>query len=69
MAALSVDSSAMPAIVLRQPDQLRYMDGMLDDAPRRMPVANWPGVMMIIDRNGSPPPAGSRIFGVTRRLS
>ena len=48
-----LDSSAILAIVLCEPDRLRYMDAMLDNTPRRMSVANWLEATMVIDRRGS----------------
>ena len=47
-----IDASAMLAIVLREPDRLRYVDAMLDAAPRRMSVANWLEATMVVDRRG-----------------
>ncbi len=47
-----VDSSAILAIVLREPDRFRYVDAMLDNAPRRMSIANWLETTMVVDRRG-----------------
>lgn len=48
-----LDSSAILAIVLREPDRLRYVDALLEGAPRRMSVANWLEATMVVDRRGS----------------
>ncbi len=47
-----VDSSALLAIVFREPDRFRFVDAMLDAAPRRMSVANWLEATMVVDRRG-----------------
>jgi ribonuclease VapC len=48
-----VDSSAILAIVLREPDRFRYLDAMLESMPCRMSVANWLEATMVVDRRGS----------------
>jgi ribonuclease VapC len=48
-----LDSSAILAIVLSEPDRLRYLDAMLQGVPRRMSVANWLEATMVVDRRGS----------------
>ena len=48
-----LDSSAILAIVLREPDRFRYVDALLAGAPRRMSVANWLESTMVVDRRGS----------------
>jgi ribonuclease VapC len=48
-----LDSSAILAIVLREPDRFRYVDAMLEAVPRRMSVANWLEATMVVDRRGS----------------
>lgn len=56
-----VDSSAVLAIVLREPDRFRYVDAMLESMSCRMSVANWLEATMVVDRLGSPKrSAGSR---------
>jgi ribonuclease VapC len=47
-----LDSSAILAIVLRESDRIRFIDAMLETAPRRMSVANWLEATMVIDRRG-----------------
>jgi len=47
-----LDSSAILAIVLREPDRFRFVDALLDDGPRRMSVANWLEATMVVDRRG-----------------
>lgn len=48
-----VDSSAVLAIVLREPDGRRYLDAVLDAVPRRMSVSNWLETTMVVDRRGN----------------
>lgn len=48
-----LDSSAILAIVLREADRFRYVDAMLEAAPRRMSVANWLEATMVVDRRGT----------------
>jgi ribonuclease VapC len=48
-----VDSSAILAIVLREPDRFRYVDAMLESMSCRMSVANWLEATMVVDRRGS----------------
>ncbi|WP_254073483.1 type II toxin-antitoxin system VapC family toxin [Acidisphaera sp. S103] len=43
----------MLAIVLREPDGRRYLDAVLDAAPRRMSVSNWLEATMVVDRRGN----------------
>jgi ribonuclease VapC len=47
-----LDSSAILAIVLGEPDRFRFVDAMLEAAPRRMSVANWLETTMVVDRRG-----------------
>lgn len=47
-----LDSSAILAIVLREPDRFRFVDAMLETMPRRMSVANWLEATMVVDRRG-----------------
>jgi ribonuclease VapC len=47
-----LDSSAILAIVLREPDRFRFVDAMLETVPRRMSVANWLEATMVVDRRG-----------------
>jgi ribonuclease VapC len=47
-----LDASAILAIVLREPDRFRFVDALLETAPRRMSVANWLEATMVIDRRG-----------------
>jgi ribonuclease VapC len=47
-----LDSSAILAIVLREPDRFRFVDAILESAPRRMSVANWLEATMVVDRRG-----------------
>ncbi|HEY0421858.1 MAG TPA: type II toxin-antitoxin system VapC family toxin [Rhodopila sp.] len=47
-----LDSSAILAIVLREPDRFRLVDAMLETVPRRMSVANWLEATMVVDRRG-----------------
>lgn len=48
-----VDSSALLAIVLREPDREAFLDAMLAAATVRMSVANWLEATMIVDRRGN----------------
>jgi ribonuclease VapC len=49
-----IDSSAVLAIVLREPDGRRYLRAVLTAAPRRMSVSNWLEATMVVDRRGNP---------------
>ena len=48
-----VDSSAILAIVLGEPDRFRYVDALLEGTSCRMSVANWLEATMVVDRRGS----------------
>jgi ribonuclease VapC len=48
-----VDSSAILAILLGEPDRLRYVDAIVENTPRRMSVANWLETTMVVDRKGT----------------
>ena len=48
-----IDSSAILAIVLREPDRERYVDAILQAASRRMSVSNWLEATMVVDRRGT----------------
>jgi ribonuclease VapC len=48
-----VDSSAVLAIVLQEPDGRRYLKAVLEAAPRRMSVSNWLEATMVVDRRGN----------------
>jgi ribonuclease VapC len=48
-----VDSSAVLAIVLQEPDGRRYLRAVLDATPRRMSVSNWLEATMVVDRRGN----------------
>ena len=48
-----VDSSAILAIVLGEPDRFRYVDALLEGASCRMSVANWLEATMVVDRRGN----------------
>ena len=48
-----IDSSAILTIVLGEPDRFRYVEALLEGAPRRMSVANWLESTMVVDRRGS----------------
>jgi ribonuclease VapC len=47
-----LDSSAILAIVLGEPDRFRFVDALLEAVPRRMSVANWLEATMVVDRKG-----------------
>jgi ribonuclease VapC len=48
-----VDSSAVLAIVLQEPDGRRFLKAVLSAAPRRMSVSNWLEATMVVDRRGN----------------
>jgi ribonuclease VapC len=48
-----IDSSAVLAIVLREPDGRQYLRAVLGAEPRRMSVSNWLEATMVVDRRGS----------------
>jgi ribonuclease VapC len=48
-----IDSSAMLAIAMREPDGRRYLRAVLDAEARRMSVSNWLETTMVIDRRGN----------------
>jgi ribonuclease VapC len=47
-----VDSSAILAIVLREPDQERFVDAIVEADTCRMSVSNWFEATMVVDRRG-----------------
>nr|WP_294551390.1 type II toxin-antitoxin system VapC family toxin [uncultured Rhodopila sp.] len=49
-----IDSSAVLAIALREPDGRRYLHAVLSATPRRMSVSNWLEATMVVDRRGNP---------------
>ncbi len=49
-----VDSSAIMAIILQEPDSQRYVDAIVAAPPVRMSVANWLEATMVVDRHGTP---------------
>jgi ribonuclease VapC len=53
LAEVIVDSSAVLAIVFREPDGRRYLSAVLDAAARRMSVSNWLETTMVVDRRGN----------------
>jgi ribonuclease VapC len=48
-----VDSSAILAIVLREPDQERFVDAIVEADLCRMSVSNWFEASMVVDRRGT----------------
>ena len=48
-----IDSSAVLAIFLQEPDGLQYLHAVLDAALRRMSVSNWLEATMVVDRRGN----------------
>jgi ribonuclease VapC len=48
-----IDSSAVLAIVLREPDGRQYLRAVLSAMPRRMSVSNWLEATMVVDRRGN----------------
>jgi ribonuclease VapC len=48
-----IDSSAVMAIVLQEPDGRKYLKAILDESPRRMSVASWFEATMVVDRRGN----------------
>ncbi len=50
-----VDSSAIMAIVLQEPDSRLYLEALAEQQPCRMSVANWLGLTMVIESRGQPP--------------
>jgi ribonuclease VapC len=48
-----IDSSAVLAIFLQEPDGRRYLRAILDADPRRMSVSNWLEATMVVDRRGN----------------
>ena len=49
-----IDSSAVLAIALREPDGRQYLHAILSATPRRMSVSNWLEATMVVDRRGNP---------------
>ena len=48
-----IDSSAVLAICLQEPDGRRYLRAVMDADPRRMSVSNWLEASMVVDRRGN----------------
>ncbi len=48
-----IDSSAVLAILLREPDGRTYLRAVLNAASRRMSVSNWFEATMVADRRGN----------------
>lgn len=48
-----VDSSAILAIMLQEPDSDAYLDAVLTAPARRMSVANWLETTMVVDGRGT----------------
>jgi ribonuclease VapC len=48
-----IDSSAILAIVLEEPDQERFVDAILEAGSCRMSVSNWLEATMVVDRRGN----------------
>lgn len=49
-----IDSSALLAVVLKEPDLDRYLDAMLAADRRRMSAANWFEAAMVVESRGDP---------------
>jgi ribonuclease VapC len=49
-----IDSSALLAIVLKEPERERYVDAILATPLRMMSVANWFEAAMVLDSRGDP---------------
>lgn len=49
-----VDSSALLAIILNEPDEPRFIAAMVDAPVLRMSVANWVEAAMVVDSRKSP---------------
>jgi ribonuclease VapC len=52
-----IDTSAVLAIVLNEPDMRRFAEAIVDAPSARMSVANWLEAAMVVDRRGGPIPA------------
>jgi ribonuclease VapC len=48
-----IDSSAVLAVVFREPDGRKYLRAILDGTPRRMSVSNWLEATIVVDRRGN----------------
>jgi ribonuclease VapC len=48
-----IDTSAMLAVALREPDGRRYLKAILVAMPRRISVSNWLEATMVVDRRGN----------------
>jgi ribonuclease VapC len=48
-----VDSSAVLAIVLQEPDRERFVDAIVEADACRMSVSNWFEASMVVDRRGT----------------
>jgi ribonuclease VapC len=49
-----LDSSALLAIILEEPDGELFLDAILASTQVRMSVANWLEATMVVDRRGTP---------------
>ncbi len=58
-----VDTSAVLAILKREPDEDRYATAILAAAPRRMPVANVLEAAIVVESRGEPE-AEKRAVGI-----
>jgi ribonuclease VapC len=50
---LIIDSSAMLAIFMQEPDGRRYLRAIVDADQRRMSVSNWLEATIVVERRGS----------------
>jgi ribonuclease VapC len=48
-----IDSSAMLAIFMQEPDGRRYLRAIVDADQRRMSVSNWLEATIVVERRGS----------------
>ncbi len=48
-----IDSSAVLAVFLQEPDGRRYLRAIMDADARRMSVSNWLEASMVVDRRGN----------------
>ena len=53
-----VDSSALLAVLLREPDREQYLTAIVNADPRRMSVANWFETAMVVDGRRDPATSG-----------
>ena len=49
-----VDSSALLAVILNEPDEARLLEAMLDAPTLRMSAGNWLETAIIVDSHGNP---------------